>query len=96
MVPHHGSKVVKKPSWPCMVAWAACFLLLIYQVQGVENRKRGVGDVMRRCILKKQSRSPVGQHFYSVPQHPGAACPGRSPVTPPDRVLSPPSETDTI
>ena len=25
-----------------------------------------------------------------------AACPGQSPVTPPDRVLSPPCETDTI
>ena len=38
------------------------------------------------------SRQPT---LYSVSTS-GAACPGQSPVTPPDRVLSLPCETDMI
>ena len=51
-----------------MVAQAACFLLLIYQAQGMEIRIKGGGDVMRRCLMK-HSRTPDGQHFTACP-HP--------------------------
>lgn len=32
------------------VVLTAHFLLLIYQARGVEIRKEGWGDVMRRCV----------------------------------------------
>ena len=59
---------------------------------GHEDQERGGGDSMRFIEAQPISRRPT---LYSVSTS-GAACPGQSPVTPPDRVLSLPCETDTI
>ena len=45
--------------------------------------------------IEEAQQNPRRPTLYSVSTS-GAACPGQSPVTPPDRVLSPPCETDTI
>ena len=59
---------------------------------GVGGGEEMGGDSMRFIEAQQNPRRPT---LYSVSTS-GAACPGQSPVTPPDRVLSPPCETGTI
>ena len=63
---------------------------------GHEDQEGGGGDAMRFIEAQPTSRRPALYSVSLAPSTSGAACPGQSPVTPPDRVLSLPCKTDTI